>query len=58
MKVIDGLALRNWERVPVVQLYRDGKAALRTSASLWIPIVWMILISSRPLTQWSPSKSP
>ncbi len=56
MKVFDGLALRNWRRTPVVQLYRDGKAAEHTSAALWIPIIWMILISSRPLTQWSPAK--
>lgn len=56
MKVIDGLALRNWGRAPVVQRYRDNKAALHTSAALWIPIAWMILISSRPVTQWSPAK--
>jgi exopolysaccharide production protein ExoQ len=40
-----------------VLFYRDRKAPVRTSAAVWIPILWMTLISSRPLTEWTPAKA-
>lgn len=40
-----------------VVFYRDRKADVRTSPALWIPIVWLTLVSSRPLTEWTPAKA-
>jgi hypothetical protein len=40
-----------------VRLNEDVKAAPETSIALWIPIFLMLLINSRPVAEWSASRT-
>ena len=33
-------------------LYRDSKRSQKTSSSLWIPILWVAIIASKPVVYW------
>jgi len=36
----------------VVLFWRDFRASRNVTAALWIPLVWLLLIGSRPLSNW------
>ena len=57
MTMITAHRVNQHEFLTPVRLNEDVKAAQETSIALWIPIVWMLLINSRPVTEWSASRT-
>ena len=57
MTMITAHRVNQHEFLTPVRLNEDVKAAQETSIALWIPIFLMLLINSRPVTEWSASRT-